>query len=86
MEEEELQKLKTKNQPGELYAIAFNNDDMKARQKHIVYRQIGIDPFEEYSEEHLEDYIVLKALRDYNHSKFTVDDHTIIEGIIKDVF
>jgi hypothetical protein len=28
----------------------------------------------------------LKAVRDFNHSKFATEDHIIIEGVIKDVF
>ena len=28
----------------------------------------------------------MKAVRDYNHSKFAAYDHVIIEGVIKDVF
>jgi len=28
----------------------------------------------------------LKAVRDFNHSKFATDEHIIIEGIIKDIF
>jgi hypothetical protein len=28
----------------------------------------------------------LKAVRDYNHSKFATEEHIIIEGIIKDIF
>ena len=51
-----------------------------------VYGQIGIQPEEDYEEEELEEYIILKAVRDYNHSKFAADDHVIVEGVIKDVF
>ena len=28
----------------------------------------------------------MKAVRDFNHSKFAVEEHVIIEGIIKDIF
>jgi len=28
----------------------------------------------------------LKAVRDFNHSKFATEEHIIIEGIIKDIF
>ena len=38
------------------------------------------------TEEELEEYIILKAVRDYNHSKFATEEHVIIEGIIKDIF
>lgn len=51
-----------------------------------VYRQIGIDPDQVYEEEELEEYIILKAVRDYNHSKFAAEEHLLIEGAIKDVF
>jgi hypothetical protein len=40
----------------------------------------------QYDEEELEEYIILKAVRDFNHSKFATEEHIIIEGIIKDVF
>lgn len=56
------------------------------RQRQTIYKQIGIDPSLQYTEEELEEYIILKAVRDYNHSKFALEDHIIIEGIIKDVF
>ena len=56
------------------------------RQRDTVFKQIGIDPANHYEEAELEEYIILKAVRDYNHSKFSLDDHIIIEGIIKDVF
>lgn len=51
-----------------------------------MYRQIGIDPDQHYEEEELEEYIILKAVRDYNHSKFATEEHILIEGVIKDVF
>jgi len=51
-----------------------------------VYKQIGIDPGQHYDEEELEEYIILKAVRDFNHSKFAIEEHIIIEGIIKDIF
>lgn len=39
-----------------------------------------IDPDE------LEECIVIKAIRDYNHSKFAQEQYIMIEGIIRDVF
>ena len=29
---------------------------------------------------------MLKAVRDYNHSKFAATEHLLIEGTIKDIF
>ena len=40
----------------------------------------------DYSKEELEEYIILKAVRDFNHSKFATEEHLLIEGVIKDVF
>jgi hypothetical protein len=34
----------------------------------------------------LEEYIIIKAIRDYNHSKFSNVELFLIEGVIKDVF
>ena len=39
-----------------------------------------------YDEDTLEEYIMIKAIRDYNHSKFSQTELYLIEGIIKDVF
>ena len=71
---------------GELEQQLWKRASFSERQTRAVYRQIGIDPEQEYKEEELEDHIILKAVRDYNHSKFAADEHIIIEGIIKDVF
>ena len=64
----------------------FGDDPAHERQRRIVYAQIGIDPDVAYSEEELEEYIVLKAVRDFNHSKFATTEHILIEGAIKDIF
>jgi dynein heavy chain len=64
----------------------FGEDPIYERQRRIVYAQIGIDPDINYSEEELEEYIVLKAVRDFNHSKFADTEHILIEGAIKDIF
>lgn len=71
---------------GELERQLWKRTKHTTRQIRAVYRQIGIDPEQEYQEDELEDHIILKAVRDYNHSKFATDEHIIIEGIIKDVF
>ena len=39
-----------------------------------VYLKIGLDPYKEYAEEVLEEHIILKAIRDFNYSKFFQDD------------
>jgi len=66
--------------------LLWKKKSLKDRQTRSVYRQIGIFPEQDYDEDELEEYIILKAVRDYNHSKFSQDDHIIIEGIIKDIF
>lgn len=71
---------------GELYKQLWNRIKYKQRQIKTVYRQIGLDPDLAYEEEELEEYIILKAVRDFNHSKFAGQDHIVIEGVIKDVF
>lgn len=71
---------------GELYKQLWNRIKYKQRQIKTVYKQIGLNPDSTYEEEELEEYIILKAVRDFNHSKFAGQDHIIIEGVIKDVF
>jgi len=71
---------------GELFRSVWKDVPFRVRQRDTVFKQIGIDPANQYEEAELEEYIILKAVRDYNHSKFALDDHIIIEGIIKDVF
>ena len=71
---------------GELYRRLCGRAKFPERQLRTVYKQIGIDPEQHYDEEELEEYIILKAVRDYNHSKFATEEHVIIEGIIKDIF
>lgn len=56
------------------------------RQTEALYKQIGINPSANITERELEEYIILKAIRDYNHSKFPQSEQVIIEGIIRDVF
>ena len=75
-----------KHRGGYLYQKLWNRAKYTDRQTHAVYRQVGLEPSEDYDEDELEEYIILKAVRDYNHSKFAADDHVIIEGVIKDVF
>jgi len=75
-----------KHRGGYLYQKLWNRAKYTDRQTHAVYRQVGLDVTEHYDEDELEEYIILKAVRDYNHSKFAADDHVIIEGVIKDVF
>lgn len=71
---------------GYLYRKLWGCNKFTERQLRTVYRQIGIDPDITYEEEELEEYIILKAVRDFNHSKFAIEEHIIIEGIIKDIF
>jgi hypothetical protein len=39
-----------------------------------------------FDDDALEEYIIIKAIRDYNFSKFSQIELYLIEGIIKDVF
>ena len=71
---------------GQLYCRLWDQTPQIERQMKTVYKQIGIDPNEHYDETVLEEYIILKAVRDFNHSKFAAEEHFQIEGIIKDVF
>jgi len=71
---------------GELYDRLWEHIPFAERQLRTVYRQLGIDPDAQYEEGVLEEYIVLKAVRDFNHSKFATEEHVLIEGVIKDVF
>ena len=49
-------------------------------------KQIGLRPNAKMSEVELEEYIIVKAVRDYNTSKFAHDMLQSINGIIEDVF
>lgn len=49
-------------------------------------KQIGLKPQQKMTEVELEDYIIVKAVRDYNTSKFSHDMLNSINGIITDVF
>lgn len=69
-----------------MFRQLWKKNSFRMRSREGVFKAVGIDPNAEYSEEQLEEFIVLKAVRDYNHSKFGQTDHVIIEGIIKDVF
>lgn len=71
---------------GELYDRLWEHAPYTERQLRTVYKQIGIDPDQQYEEAVLEEYIILKAVRDFNHSKFATEEHLLIEGVIKDVF
>lgn len=48
--------------------------------------QIGLNENEEIDEAELEERIVIKALKDYNCSKFAQQHFVNIEAIINDVF
>lgn len=76
----------TEDGKGHLYKQLWGKMSYQERQRRIVYLQIGIDPDQNYDEEELEEYIVLKAVRDFNHSKFAFTEHILIEGAIKDIF
>jgi hypothetical protein len=86
-EENEEERVAPKGkQRGELYGRLWEQTPFVERQLRAVYKQIGIDPDEQYDEGVLEEYIILKAVRDFNHSKFATEEHLLIEGVIKDVF
>ena len=71
---------------GELKERMWSSLSVEERQPNTVLKQIGLEPDTTYSEEELEEYIILKAVRDFNHSKFATEEHIMIEGIIKDIF
>lgn len=56
------------------------------RQAESVLAQVGLEPDDEINEASLEEKIIIKALRDYNCSKFSREHLLNIEAIIKDVF
>ena len=71
------------------FKTIFNDEDETAanrRQTKTVLAQIGIDESEDITENELEEYIIIKAIKDYNCSKFSRDQLANIEGIITDVF
>jgi hypothetical protein len=49
-------------------------------------QQIGLSPDMRFNDDELEEYIIIKAIRDYNHCKFSSTELFLMEGIIKDVF
>ena len=49
-------------------------------------QQIGLKAKEKVTEIELEEYIIVKAVNDYNTSKFSHDMLLSISGIISDVF
>ena len=49
-------------------------------------KQIGLKPSQRLSEIELEEYIIVKAVKDFNTSKFSADMLQSINGIISDVF
>ena len=49
-------------------------------------KQIGLRAREKVSEIELEEYIIVKAVQDYNASKFSHDQLKMVNGIISDVF
>ena len=49
-------------------------------------KQIGLRSREKIDEIELEEYIIVKAVKDYNTSKFSHDMLHSINGIISDVF
>ena len=49
-------------------------------------KQIGLPGNAKMSEIQLEEHIILKAIKDFNTSKFSKDQLFGIEGIINDIF
>jgi len=52
----------------------------------VIMKQIGLKPRTKLTETQLEEYIIVKAVKDYNTSKFSHDMLHSINGIISDVF
>ena len=57
----------------------------KQRQIETLYSLIGLKTTKPTAEE-LEEQILIKAIKDYNKSKFADEEHAIIMNIIYDVF
>ena len=78
--------LKPGIQRGELFTDVWQDVSFKTRQKETIFRLIGLEPSNKYQEQELEVYLILKAVRDYNFSKFAPKDLKAVEGIVMDVF
>lgn len=71
---------------GMFFEQAFKSDlNRNQKQLQCLYHQIGISS-PQPTEEELEDAIIIKAMTDFNTSKFCRDDHTVIVSMIRDVF
>lgn len=78
---------KQKRLQGPLFKQIFANDKgWKKRQTEIIMKQIGLKANQRVTEVELEEYIIVKAVKDYNTSKFSHDMLNSINGIISDVF
>ncbi|CDW77756.1 dynein heavy chain axonemal [Stylonychia lemnae] len=61
--------------------------DIKQIHKELLYKQLGLDPrIKKTTELELENHIIMKAVKDYNESKFSIEDNKIYGQILKDVF
>ena len=78
---------KQKKLQSPFFKQVFNQvDSFKLRQTKVIMKQIGLKATQRLTEVELEDYIIVKAVKDYNTSKFSHDMLNSIEGIIADVF
>jgi len=86
---EEVHALPAMNEhmKGEFFEAVFLNGKSRTdRQRKSLLQQIGLSPDMRFNDDELEEYIIIKAIRDYNHSKFSNTELYLMEGIIKDVF
>lgn len=78
---------KQKKLKGPFFKQVFSQvGSWQERQTRVIMKQIGLKPTQKMSEVELEEYIIVKAVKDYNTSKFAHDMLHSINGIISDVF
>lgn len=85
-EKDDLPEKQKKLQSPFFKQVFTNSEDWRTRQTRCVMKQIGLKPNAKMSEVELEEYIIVKAITDFNTSKFAHDMLAQINGIISDVF
>ena len=78
---------KQKKLQGAFFRQVFGQvDSWRQRQTKVLMKQIGLKANQRMTEIELEEYIIVKAVKDFNTSKFSHDMLHNISGIIADVF
>ena len=86
-EPESLEPSKQDRLDGPFFKKVFKEgSSWQKRQTRVVMKQIGLKGDARMSETDLEERIILKAVKDFNTSKFSRDQLSGIEGIINDIF